>query len=203
MAGGDKDGGRDTRIRASLSYVSLFLIFFFPTFLFPHVSRCLTSLFLSALFPIKPAPPPRASPSNVLSLLSTPFLLPFPAHLHCLLPLPFAYPPVLFGAPPSYRIPSSHYVSCMCLCVIRHKAEAKQPNEQTPALCSGPGDPPELLMYNSSEERREKRNSLTRRQITAQRKSCINQRSPGRRSGAACSEYFTRICSMFCRPKIF
>lgn len=26
----------------------------------------------------------------------------------------------------------------MCLCVIRHKAGATPPNEQTPALCSGP-----------------------------------------------------------------
>lgn len=56
----------------------------------------------------------------------------------------------------------------MCLRVIRHKAGATQPNEQTPALCSGPGDPPELLMHHSSEERREKENSLTRSQITAQ-----------------------------------
>lgn len=49
-----------------------------------------------------------------------------------------------------------------------------------------PGDTPELLMRHSSEQRREKKNSLTRSQITAQRKSCSSQRSPGGRSGSPC-----------------
>lgn len=45
----------------------------------------------------------------------------------------------------------------MCVCVT-HKARAKQPNEQTPALSSGLRDPLQLLMYNISEERRGKKN---------------------------------------------
>lgn len=151
---------------ASLSYVSLFLFFFFSTFLFHHISRCLPSLFCFALFPINP--PRFTSPSTALLLLST----------------PISSTP----SPPPYRIPISHYVSCMCLRVIRHKAGAKQPNEQTPALCWAPGDPPELLMYNSSDERRQKKNPLTRSQISAQRKSCNSQRSPGRQPGSARSE---------------
>lgn len=61
--------------------------------------------------------------------------------------------------------------------------------------CAGaPGDTPELLMHRSSEERREKKNSLTRSQITAQRERRSSQ-SAGGRPGSACAEYFTARCS--------
>lgn len=169
---------------------------FWP-FLFPHISSGLTSLFCFALFPINPPPPLHFSFHCFLTPLFSHFIQQtFSIHLS-----PPPAPRVRFSAPPSYRTPISHYVFCMCLRVIRHKAGAKQPNEQPPAFCSGPGDTLELLMYNSSEERREKKNSLTRSQITAQRKSCRSQRSPGSQCGSACREYFAD--SMFCRPKLF
>lgn len=87
-----------------LHYLSLSPLLSFPPSLFNHPSR----------------PPPSSSSSFLHHSLPR---SPTRSHPFCLPPpfLPFDYTSGLVQpASSSYSIPPSHYVLCMCLCVIRH-----------------------------------------------------------------------------------
>lgn len=131
----------------SLSDFHLFFVFHFSSS-FPLVNSYLTSLYHFALLLIKLASP--ASPFTLPSLLLHSFPLSLSNHppFHPPFTIPYLTPPfwaihfvppslppflpsptfllvdytsgLLYPASSSYSIPLSHYVLCMCLCVIRH-----------------------------------------------------------------------------------